>query len=196
MVQEGFGKEQFERLFEEHFDDLVSFVYSYVRNKEVTRDVVHDAFFTLWENRELVDLSLSPKAYLYKMARNGALNYLRHQKVIADNEKPLAYSLKQAAREIAHYERALVRLSEHVRELPEQQRRVLEGCFVDGKSYKEIAATLDISVNTVKTHLQRAMRYLRALMRDELFLLFLLRKPLTVSPAPTTPCLATPRGAR
>jgi RNA polymerase sigma-70 factor (ECF subfamily) len=176
MTQGDFNKQQFEELFEARFDDLMAFAYSYVRDEEVARDVVHDAFFTLWENREIVDISRSPRAFLYKMTRNGALNYLRHRKVIASNENQLAYNMEQAAREMTNYENTLARLSEHVRSLPGQQRRVLESCFVDGKGYKEIANELEISVNTVKTHLQRAMKYLRELMQDEIFLLFFLKK--------------------
>jgi RNA polymerase sigma-70 factor (ECF subfamily) len=176
MAQGNFDKTQFEQLFEARFDELIAFVYSYVRDREVARDIVHDAFFTLWENRAIVDVALSPKAYLYKMARNGSLNYLRHRRVVASNENQLVYSMEQAGREIENYERNLARLVDHVRALPEKQRRVLEGCFVEGKSYKEIAGELEISVNTVKTHLQRAMKYLRDLTREDLFLLFFIKK--------------------
>ncbi|MDR1415256.1 MAG: RNA polymerase sigma-70 factor [Odoribacteraceae bacterium] len=176
MIQGGFDKREFEALFEATFDDLMAFVYSYVREREAARDVVHDAFFTLWEQRGMVDVSRSPKAFLYKMARNGALNHLRHRKVVASNEVQLACSLKDAGREMARYENALARLSAHVSELPERQRRALVGCFVEGKGYKEVAEELGVSVNTVKTHLQRAMKFLRGLTRDEIFLIFFLKK--------------------
>jgi RNA polymerase sigma-70 factor (ECF subfamily) len=109
------------------------------------------------------------------MARNGALNYLRHRRVIARNESALAYNAESAEREAGRYEQTLQRLTTLAGELPAQQRRVVELCFVKAMDYKEIAHAMGISVNTVKTHLQRAMKILRDGMREDLFLLFLLR---------------------
>lgn len=48
---------------------------------------------------------------------------------------------------------------------------------MDGKTYKQIAEGLGISVNTAETHVVRAINYLRAELRDEmLFLFWLLTK--------------------
>lgn len=162
MPQAHFNKRDFELLFETHFEDLMAFVYGYVRNQEVSRDIVHDAFMALWRRREVLDKRLSPKAYLYKLSRNMSLNYIRHRRVILTNEQSIITHEKDIRQEMDDYDRSYEILAKFVNKLPEKQREVIKMCFVEGKMYKEIAADLGISVNTVKTHLKRAMQFLRS----------------------------------
>jgi RNA polymerase sigma-70 factor (ECF subfamily) len=162
MPRAHFNKRDFELLFETHFEDLMAFVYGYVRNQEISRDIVHDAFMALWRRREVLDTRLSPKAYLYKLSRNMSLNYLRHQRVILTNEQSIITHEKDMRQEMDDYDRSYELLAKFVNKLPEKQRAVLKMCFVEGKMYKEIAVDLGISVNTVKTHLKRAIQSLRS----------------------------------
>ena len=67
------------------------------------------------------------------------------------------------------------RLDEKLLELPEQQRKVLMRCVVDGKKYKEVAEELGITLNTVKTHLTRALAFLRGELSEEVVLFFYVR---------------------
>ena len=55
----------FVELFDLHYGNLVGFVYGYVRDEEVAKDIVHDAFLTFWTNRKHLDLSYSAKSYLF-----------------------------------------------------------------------------------------------------------------------------------
>ena len=75
---EEFNDKYFERLFETQFERLMAFVCSYVGDEEAAKDIVQDAFLTLWNNRRKLDKSLSVKSYLFAIAQNYALNYLRH----------------------------------------------------------------------------------------------------------------------
>ncbi len=165
MQKKPFDKRYFEILFETHFEDLMSFVYGYVRDNEISKDIVHDAFMALWNRREVLDTNLSLKAYLYKLARNMALNYLRHQKVVLINEPSIITYEKDIRQDLDDYDKSLDLLAVYVKKLPEKQREVINKCFVEGKMYKEIAIDLGISVNTVKTHLKRAILYLRSELR-------------------------------
>lgn len=59
MKKEIFGYKSFEDLFNQYFEDLMRFVYGYVGNEEVARDIVHDVFLTFWNHREHLDFSWS-----------------------------------------------------------------------------------------------------------------------------------------
>ena len=48
----------------------------------------------------------------------------------------------------------------------------MKKCFIEGKGYKDVAEEFGISLNTVKTHLSRALKFLREEMHDEVVLLF------------------------
>ncbi len=169
---EEFNDKYFEHLFETQFERLMAFVCSYVGDEEAAKDIVQDAFLTLWNNRRKLDKSLSVKSYLFAIAQNYALNYLRHRKVVADNEEPLSHYLLQEDEPVENREKLFAALDEKLKELPPQQRAILEKCVIQNKKYKEVADELGISVNTVKTHLARALKYLRDNL-DEKKILFL-----------------------
>ena len=110
MKKEIFGYKSFEDLFNQYFEDLMRFVYGYVGNEEVARDIVHDVFLTFWNHREHLDFSWSLKSYLFTLSRNYALNYLRHQKVVAQNEEALMREMESIQDEWEDYDQEIERL--------------------------------------------------------------------------------------
>ena len=54
------------------------------------------------------------------------------------------------------YELMIERLRQSVENLPGQTKVVFRMCFLDGKKYQEAADELMISINTVKTHINKA----------------------------------------
>ena len=171
MANELLDNKIFEDLFELHFTKLMGFVFNYVRDEEVAKDIVHDAFLTLWSNRKRLNPDYPVKSYLFTLAQNCALNYLRHLRVVTGNEQTVTELLEAANEELDDYEKRLVRLEEKLAQLPEKQREVLVKCVVEGKKYKEVAEELDITVNTVKTHITRALKFLRDELQEDLFML-------------------------
>ena len=173
MANELLDNKTFEDLFELHFTKLMGFVFNYVRDEEVAKDIVHDAFLTLWSNRKRLNPVYPVKSYLFTLAQNCALNYLR---VVTGNEQAVTELLEAANEELDDYEKRLVRLEEKLAQLPEKQREVLVKCVVEGKKYKEVAEELDITVNTVKTHITRALKFLRDELQEDLIMLLLCLK--------------------
>ena len=171
MANELLDNKTFEDLFELHFTRLMGFVFNYVRDEEVAKDIVHDAFLTLWSNRKRLNPVYPVKSYLFTLAQNCALNYLRHLRVVTGNEQAVTELLEAANEELDDYEKRLVRLEEKLAQLPEKQREVLVKCVVEGKKYKEVAEELDITVNTVKTHITRALKFLRDELQEDLIML-------------------------
>lgn len=168
------NKKIFEELFIQYFVSLTGFVYSYVRNEEAAKDIVHDTFLTFWNNRHCLDLSYSPKSYLYKLAQNYALKYIRHQRVVEANDPEIRRLFESVSNEMMEHEARIARIEEKIKELPDKQREVLLKCVAEGKKYKEVAEESGISLNTVKTHINRALRFLKDELQDDLILLFIM----------------------
>ena len=166
-----FNDSTFEDLFKSYFQDLMRFVCSYVTDEEVAKDIVHDVFFALLRNKKRLDVSYSMKSYLFTLARNYALNYLKHLRVVAMNEREVSDLLENAGEELGVYEERLNRLNEKLAELPEKQREVLMKCFVEGRKYKDVADEMEISVNSLKTHISRGLKFLRNELREDVVLL-------------------------
>lgn len=166
----------FEELFGLHFNNLVGFVYGFVRDEEVAKDIVHDTFLTFWTNRKHLDLSYSAKSYLFTLAQNYALNYLRHLRVVEVNEREMTEWLESATDELEEYDERSARVKEKLAQLPDKQREVFLKCVIEEKKYQEVADELEVSLNTIKKHMARALKFLRDELHDDMVLLFVLIK--------------------
>jgi len=158
----------FEWLFNTYFSPLRRFVCGYLRSWTEAEDVVHDLFLQLWRRRAWLGSVRDLDAYLYHIARNQALNHLKHQRVedrwrtrraAAPPDEP-AHAPPAAELDLISSERtaALVRA---VDALPPRQREVILLRWRDQASLEEIAAKLGISTNTVEIHITRAHKQLR-----------------------------------
>lgn len=80
FIQKG-NKEAFKLLFESSYAGLCLFACKYLKNKEVSTDIVQEAFLYLWNKNLEFKSFCSARFYLYKYVRDKSLNYLRNQKL-------------------------------------------------------------------------------------------------------------------
>lgn len=175
MVQE-FDNMAFENLFESVFNDLLGYVMSYVKDRELARDIVHDAFLALWNNRETVDLSRGARPFVFSIAQHIALNYIRHQQIVSLKQPEIIRLFYATELVKEEYDSRILRVKQKMKELSPKQQEIVILCITEGKKYKEVAEELNISVNTVKTHLARALKYLRDELKDDLLLLVIWKR--------------------
>lgn len=157
-------------LFHREARALVRLARLFVDNRDAAEDIVQEAFIRLARNVHRIDDPAKAPAYL----RSIVLNLAR------DNNRRGLMSLRHAppaGREVdlqpGSIDDRIVRnerqqqVLEAVRSLPRRQRDCIALRYFEERSIEEIAATLDVSVNSVKTHLQRALASLeRVLERD------------------------------
>lgn len=152
---------EFEQLFKQNFKNLCSYAISYIRDEEIARDIVHDVFMVVWNKRQDLDFSEPMYPYLISLIRNRCINYLEHLKVEHKHKEKFNASPYEDLFEPEDNEELINRIIRRMEELPEKCREVMRLCFMESKRYKEIAEQLDISVNTVKTHLSTGLKILR-----------------------------------
>lgn len=97
MKQISFSEGEFQELFRLHYKELMKFVCAYLRDREAAQDIVHDTFLTVWNNRRQLDASYSLKYYLFRIARNYTLDYLKHRRVVEMNSREFAAYLNEPA---------------------------------------------------------------------------------------------------
>ncbi len=105
----------------------------------------------------------SARAFLFTAARNVALDFFRHQRVacnVAITQTLPSDVLEEQpdAAEAAARQQEIELLAEAVRALPHRCRQVILLRYMKGYSYKEIAAALDISTETVKTQMAKGLQ--------------------------------------
>ena len=154
----------FERLFRANYDSLVYFVIGYVRRPEVAEEIVQDVFFNIWRSRRRWNPRGALNAYLFGAARNNSLKYLKRQRLVARIKDELSDLTAPHTRtpdrdvELRDFNRALRRA---VDELPDRRRQVFLLSREQGLTYAQIAAVMDISVNTVENQMVKAIKSLR-----------------------------------
>lgn len=153
----------FEKLFKDYYNPLCNYCQGIVADKQASEDIVQDAFVYLWNNRKTIKIKTTIKTYIYSSVRHGALHYLKKQ-LMEQTHFPRLVEFITYIQESDYSEEELTKLEDArkiLRGLPEQCRTVFLMNCIDGKKYKEIAEELNISVNTVKTHLSKAYRKFR-----------------------------------
>lgn len=154
--------EVFELVFKTYYSSLYRLAYAYLMNKSLAEDMVQDAFVSLWSAALSLPADTSLKSYLYSSVKHGCLDYIKHLQVIDSNKEKLAEALIFSGTvEYEDSQDLLNEINQCMKRLPEQQRRVLELKVFRKLNYKEIALEMNISEESVHTHVKRAYKYLR-----------------------------------
>lgn len=160
---------------------VFSLVFRMVRDRTIAEDLAQDTFIKVLNHIDHYRPEFKFSSWLFKIANNVAIDHLRkrqlntvsmdgspHAGTAAEIEATsfdLADKAESALEELeakelgASIERAIGRLR------PEYRSCILLR-HVEGRSYEEIAATLDLPLGTVKTFIHRARHQLRELLED------------------------------
>jgi RNA polymerase sigma-70 factor (family 1) len=155
------------------YPSLCRFANKYLKTQEVSHDIVQDAFLYLWNKRQDFTTENQAKSYLYSFVRDRSLNYLRdkdvRQKIV--NEK---IESETFFRDNLIEEETYQIISHAISDLSHQSQRVIE-FSLDGLKNREIADKLGVSINTVKTIKLRAFASLRDELKENIFILLMLK---------------------
>lgn len=132
-------------------------------------DLVQETYARLLRARENGRLTYA-KAFLFTVARNAAIDMFRRRRVVTHepiDELAALPALEDdpGVVETLERQRRLELLIEAVSGLPERCRQVMMLRHLDGLPYKEIAARLGISAETVKVHMLKGVRECTAFFR-------------------------------
>lgn len=154
----------FKQLFHADYKGLCLFALKYVRDLETAREIVQDAFISLWEKRESINMEKSVKSYLTATIKNKCYNYLRDNKkfnssLIAAEMREEEYSYE--SHDVLTENELSEKISSSISELPEKCREIFTLSRFENLKYSEIASKLGISVKTVETQMSKALQHMR-----------------------------------
>lgn len=147
---------ELERIFLECGKDLGSYFARRHGGMDVAADLVQESFLQLAKRVREGQQIDSPRAYLFGIARNVSLAFMR--------KHPREESLEEQKAEPVMEEEEDGRAEEALQviaEMPELQREILDLRFTHGLSYAEVASVLNIPVGTVRSRLHYAIGELR-----------------------------------
>jgi len=151
--------------FKEHHRSMCYFASKIVKDERQAEDIVADCFIKLWDRRQTFENVDKIKAFLYIACRNNCLNYLRNEKRKTAAQELYLRQMDEDSDEIIYeiIDTEIVDiLAREIESLPDKCREVFKLIYLGGKSTEEIAAELNLNVQTVRNHKTRAIELLRA----------------------------------
>lgn len=146
-------------LHDRYYYQMYLYAKKIYHNQSGLDEAVADCFIKLWTKRNELLIERSVKSYLFVILRNGLfdLNRKKNGIILLDVNTIPEIPDNETQNELDHY----ARLYNALEKLPEQRRRILELAVFESCSYAQIAEKLNISINTVKTQMGRAYRFLK-----------------------------------
>lgn len=175
LAQQG-REPAFRELVRRYERPVFSLIFRMVRDRETSEDLAQDTFIKVLNHIDRYRPEFKLSSWLFKIANNVAIDHLRKRQLntLSIDGSPhaaTAVEIEATAFDVeSRGESALDELES--RELGSAIERAIatlrpeyRSCIllrhVDGRSYEEIAATLDLPLGTVKTYIHRARRELR-----------------------------------
>ena len=162
------GDEQtYDLLFKKLYKPLCFFAFKIVKDQEKAEDIVQDCFLKLWISKKTFSKFEYIQSYLYMSIKNACFDELEHLKVISKymhhaQQEPL-FSEENVLDLIMHTE-VLRKVLNAVETLPEKCKQVIQLTYNEGKSPKEIAEELGVTVSTVTNQKLRGIAILKQLL--------------------------------
>ena len=161
----------FQELFYRYEKPLKHYAFRLTKSHFIVEEIIQEVFIKVWENGEKINPDLGFSAYVYRMVRNRAFNYLRDSMQHEDLAQELWQDILKAQTEADHniisaeYENLIDNI---IRGLPPQKRSIYILSRYEGKSNPEIAKLLDISTKTVENHLWKTLQIIKIRLRPHL----------------------------
>lgn len=152
----------FHWLYSEYYKSLVSYAVRIIGDIGRGEDIVQELFVKIYDTRQPFASFQSLRTYLYNSVRNRCVDDLRHRSVVNDFNTVAASQGERTTDDDddSYREEFYRRLFRLIDALPPRQRAVFAAAM-EGKSNKEIAEELGVSIDTVKTQKKRGMKMLR-----------------------------------
>lgn len=152
-----------ERVYDDHAQALFGFLLNLTRNEEDTRDLLQELFAKLARQPNLIANARDQRAYLLRLAHNGAIDLFRRRAVREKYQDEALELFEESANpdEKAFREAVAVALEA----LPPEQRAVVHLKLWEDLTFDGIADILGISINTAGSRYRYALDKLRERLR-------------------------------
>ncbi len=164
-------KSAFEELVKRHQELVFSLSFKLTGNRELANDVAQEAFIRAWKAIGKFRGDSTFGTWIYRITVNTAWTLRKKAKKhyslnIEDTQAPVVVDEKKDPELVAINSDLSLVLRKALNQIPLEQRIIVELKNIEGRSHKEIADYLDISVTAAKVRLHRAHQKLRNILEE------------------------------
>jgi RNA polymerase sigma-70 factor, ECF subfamily len=175
LAQEG-RESAYRELIRRYERPVFSLLFRMVRDRELSEDLSQETFIKVLNHIDRYRPEFKFSSWLFKIANNLAIDHLRRRQLdtISMSGSPhaaTAEALEATSFEIASEQESALEemasrevgsaIEQAIARLRPEYRSCIMLRHVEGRSYEEISATLDLPLGTVKTYIHRARHELR-----------------------------------
>ena len=177
QIQNG-NREALEQLYWRYKDRIIGVAYGVLRNQQDALEVTQEVFVRLYNNIDKYQPNSHFFTWVYRIAHNLAIDRYRRKRTASEvefdhefqlnyttSDIPLAPGLGIDPERSAERSELRAQIAAAMDSLSEKQRTIITLREIDGLSYEEIAAVLDIQIGTVMSRLHYARANLQAALK-------------------------------
>lgn len=166
MTLEG-QHEAFDVLVNRYSGSIYTLAYRMLRNHDDAADICQDVFLKAYEALDSFRKKSSFHTWLYRIATNSCINYLRKHSAQHHIEFAAYHAVKEADTLDTLYKIELQDVvNDAIERLPEKQKATVMLRVCEGMSHREVSRILKCSVGTAKANYFHAIRNLRRFMKN------------------------------
>ncbi len=161
-------------LIERYFKQIYGFVFKNVGVQGDAEDITQEVFVKVWKNLKKFDQKRDFKPWLFQIAKNSSIDFLRKKKSIPfskfENDEGKNILLENMAApdinilEVLNNKRVLTTATA---DLSDRDKKIIDLRHIQGMSFKEIADVLKESINTTKSRYRRIINSLKETTRND-----------------------------
>ena len=155
----------FNELYSRYGRLVFNLAYKWTRSINEAEEVTQEVFEKIWVRRNTYVMKKSKvSSWIYKICQNTVFDFLRRKKKTSYlDESQLDFLVDDNINLENEIEIHAIRqlLKNAIADLPKEQQEIIKLMYFEGKTQKEIAASLNIPLGTVKSRVKLAMTKLR-----------------------------------
>jgi RNA polymerase sigma-70 factor (ECF subfamily) len=161
----GKGSELFEELYKSHYAMVLQLCLGFLKGqRESARDLAHETFLNVWHAFDRFKGNSSARTWIYRIAVNTCLKYIRDQKIKHPVSLHEEYQIYEDPEEsVEHEYRKLYQAIGQLREID----RLIIMMVLDELTYKEIASVVGISEANLRVKIHRIKSQLKKVLAHE-----------------------------
>ncbi len=164
-------------LVKRYLNQIYGFVFKYVNDKEIAEDITQETFLKVWRNLKKVDKNKSFKSWIYTIAKNTALDFLKKKKSVPfsrferDDGKNILFDVLPDKRLLPDKVSELLELKKAflsaIAELSIKYKTVLSLYYYQYLNFREISEVLEEPINTIKSRHRRGLVLLKGIIQNQ-----------------------------
>lgn len=157
------NKENYQELVERYLEPLRRYVYYLTANEEATEDIIQETFIKVFVNLRSFNTKKKFSTWIYRIAHNEAVNYLRKKKFLWFGESSRDWSSNEDLVEDMEKKEVVEAVHKCLNSLPLKYKSVLTLYFLEEKTYEEISDILRVPMGTVATNISRGKKIMKSI---------------------------------